>query len=165
MQETRWKGGSARNIGCDDEWYKFFWVGCEDGVAGVGVLVVDKWIDSVVEVRRVSERVMVLRLAIGKSVLNVVSVYAPQVGRAREVKEEFYIRPAKVLKDVGENEKLIVCGDMNGHVGAEADGFEGYMVERGLALGMLKERCCWNLQMQWDWLSVTHGSRKRIHRR
>ena len=71
VQETRWKGGSARNIGCDDGWYKFFWVGCEDGVAGVGVLVVDKWIDSVVEVRWVSERVMVLRLAIGKSVLNV----------------------------------------------------------------------------------------------
>ena len=46
----------------------------------MGVLVAAKWIDSVVEVRRVIERVMVLRLAIGKSLLNVVSVYAPQVG-------------------------------------------------------------------------------------
>ena len=71
VHETRWKGGSTRNIRCDDGWYKFFWVGCEDGVAGVGVLMAEKWIDSVVEVRRVSERVMVLRLAIGKSVLNV----------------------------------------------------------------------------------------------
>ena len=124
MQETRWKGGSARNIGCDDGWYKFFWVGCEDVVAGTGVLVAEKWIDSVVEVRRVSERVMVLRLAIGKSVLNVVSVYAPQVGRTIEEKEEFYILLGKVSKDVGENEKLIVCGDMNGHVGAGADGWK-----------------------------------------
>jgi exonuclease III len=80
VQESRWKGGSARIIGYDDGWYKFFWVGCEEGVAGVGVLVTKKWIESVVEVRRVSERVMVLRLAIGKSLLNIVSVYAPQVG-------------------------------------------------------------------------------------
>jgi hypothetical protein len=79
----------------------------------------------VVEVRRVSECVMVLRLAVGKSVLNIVSVYAPQVGRATEEKEEFYILPGKVLKDVGKSEKLIVCGDMNGHVGAGSHGFEG----------------------------------------
>ena len=94
-------------------------------MTGVGVLVAERWIDSVVEVRRVSERVIVLRLAIGKLVLNVVSVYVHQVGRAIEEKEEFYILLGKVLKDVGENEKLIVCGDMNGHVGAGADGFEG----------------------------------------
>ena len=57
----------------------------------MGVLVAERWIDSVDEVRRVNKRVMVLRLAIRKSVLNVVSVYAPQVGRAMEDKEEFYI--------------------------------------------------------------------------
>ena len=60
--------------------------------------------------------------------LNVVSVYAPQVGRATEEKEEFYILTGKVLKDVGENEKLLVCGDMNGLVGAGADEFVEYMV-------------------------------------
>jgi exonuclease III len=42
VQETRWKGGSARNIGWDDGWYKFFWAGCEDGVAGVDVLVAER---------------------------------------------------------------------------------------------------------------------------
>ena len=131
MQETRWKGGSARNIGWDDGWYKFFWVGCEDGVAGVCVLVAERWIDSVVEVRRLNERGMVLRLAIGKSVLNVVALYVPQVGRATEEKQKFYILLRKVLKDVGKNEKLIVCGDMNGHVGARADGFEGVQSVHG----------------------------------
>ena len=125
LQETRYKGGSAKTIGHDDGWYKFFWVGCEEGVSGVGVLVAGKWIDNVVEVKRASERVIVLRLAMGKTVLNVVSVYAPQVGRTAEEKEEFYILLGKVLKEVGTDEKLIVCGDLNGHVGAEADGFEG----------------------------------------
>jgi hypothetical protein len=134
VQESRWKGGSSRTMGHDDGWYKFFWVGCEEGVAGVGVLVAGKWIDSVVEVRRVNERVMVLRLAIGKSLLNIVSVYAPQVGRPIEEKEEFYILLGNVLKDVGENENLIVCGDLNGHVGARADGFEGVHGGKGFGV-------------------------------
>ena len=37
----------------------------------------------------------------------------------------FYIVLGNVLKDTGEDERLIVCGDMNGHVGAKAEGFEG----------------------------------------
>ena len=86
-----------------------------------------------------SERVMVLRLAIGKSVLNVVSVYAPQVGRATKETEELYIHLGKVLKDAGENEKLIVCGDMNGHVGAEADGFEGVHGGKGFGIRNAEE--------------------------
>jgi len=133
VQETRWKGGSARCIGYDDGWYKVFWAGCEEGVSGVGVLVAERWIDNVVEVRRVSERVIVVRLVVGKSVLNVVSVYAPQVGRTSDEKEDFYILLGKVLKDVGDDEKLIVCGDMNGHVGAEVDGYEGVHGGKGFS--------------------------------
>jgi exonuclease III len=56
VQESRWKGGSAGTIGYDDGWYKFFWVGCEKGVAGVGVLVAAKWINGVVEVSLEVER-------------------------------------------------------------------------------------------------------------
>jgi len=134
VQETRYKGGSSRSLGHDDDWYKFYWVGCEEGVSGVGVLLAGKWIENVVEVKRVSERIMVLRLVIGKSVLNVVSVYAPQVGRKTEEKEEFYILLGKVLKEVREHEKLIVCGDLNGHVGAEADGFEGVHGGKGFGV-------------------------------
>ena len=39
-----------------------------------------------------------------------------------------------VLKGVGENEKLIVCGDLNGHVGAEAHGFEGVHGGKGFGV-------------------------------
>ena len=134
VQETRWKGGSAKMIGSDDGWYKFFWVGCEKGEAGVGVLVAAKWVNSVIEVRRVNERVMVLRLAIGKSLLNVVSVYAPQVGRSPKEKEDFYVCLGNVLKGVSKNEKLLVCGDLNAHVGAEADGFEGVHGGKGFGV-------------------------------
>ena len=35
---------------------------------------------------------------------------------------------------LGENEKLIVCGDMNGHMGAEPDGFEGVYGGKGFGI-------------------------------
>ena len=75
--------------------------------------------------RLISERIMVLRVTVGKSVLNIVSIYAPQVGRSTEEKEEFYGVLAKVLSEISTNEILFVSGDMNGHVGKEADGYHG----------------------------------------
>ena len=39
-----------------------------------------------IEVKRISERLLVLRAVVGKSVLNIVSVYAPQVDRSTEEK-------------------------------------------------------------------------------
>jgi len=121
LQETRWKGGSARVIGS----YKFFWVGCEKGVSGVGVLVADRWVDSIIEVKRVSERILVLRVVVGKSVLNLVSAYAPQSGRPIEEKEDFYACLGETIGSANSKERYVVCGDMNGHVGEKSDGFCG----------------------------------------
>ena len=58
-----------------------------EGTAGVGILVKESWVDKVLEVKRISERIIVLRVRVGDSVLNLVSVYAPQVGRAMKEKE------------------------------------------------------------------------------
>jgi hypothetical protein len=93
LQETRWKGGSARTLeGREGASFKFFWSGSEEGVSGVGILVAERWIENVIEVRRVCDRLMVVRVAIGRSVLNVVCAYAPQVGRSNEEKEGFWLR-------------------------------------------------------------------------
>ena len=80
--------------------------------------------ENVLEVRRFSERIMVLRIRVGKLVLNIVSVYAPQVGRTMEEKEDFLASLREVLSAINTNERLVVCGDMNAHVGAGKDGFE-----------------------------------------
>ena len=58
QQETRWKGNcvnSVRVLGEEGSRYKLLWVGCEEGVAGVGVLVAERWVDSVVQVKWVSK--------------------------------------------------------------------------------------------------------------
>ena len=80
LQEPRWRGGSARTMGK----FKFFWTGCDEGTAGVGFLVAVRWVQKVLEVKCVSAQLMLLRVIVGKSVLNLVSVYAPQAGRSME---------------------------------------------------------------------------------
>jgi hypothetical protein len=100
--------------------------------------VAERWILSVIEVRRVNERIIVVRLMIGNGILNLVSVYAPQVGRTMEEKEEFYVLLGKTLAELGTGERLMICGDMNGHVGEGVDGFEGIHGGKGFGVRNLE---------------------------
>ena len=56
LQETRWKREGTTRLGA----YKLFWMGCKKGIHGVGMLVADRWIEKVLEVKRVSERLRVM---------------------------------------------------------------------------------------------------------
>ena len=48
-----------------------------------------KWVENVIEVKKLSERIMLIRVSIGLNILNVISGYAPQVRRAMVEKEIF----------------------------------------------------------------------------
>ena len=99
----------------------------------MGMLVAERWIGSDVQVKKVSERLMMVRVTIGGSVLNVISVYVSQVSRTLDKKMNFYAALDKVLTEVGSDERLMVCGDFNEHVGKSINGFEG--VHRGSGFG------------------------------
>ena len=58
VQEVRWKGERAREVG---EGYKIFYVGEQSGRNGVGVIVSQSLVDSVVEVKRCSSRLMKIK--------------------------------------------------------------------------------------------------------
>ena len=71
--------------------YELFWIGCEKHIHGVCMLVTERWIEKVLEVKHVNERLMVVRMIVGRSVLNLISVYAPHTGRSQVEKEEFLV--------------------------------------------------------------------------
>ena len=125
LQETLWKGRSARILEGGGKVYKFIWSGGDKAEAGVGVLVAEKWINDVNEVERVSDRIMRVRLVVGGSVLNLVSAYAPQAGRPLVEKQRFWEVMTRTVSNIRDDESVLVCGDLNGHVGAECDGYEG----------------------------------------
>ncbi|KAK3548030.1 hypothetical protein QTP70_003062 [Hemibagrus guttatus] len=74
-KETRWKGSKAHSIGAG---FKLFYYGVDIKRNGVSVVLKEEFVRNVLEVKRVSDRVMSLKLEIEGVMLNVVSGYAPQ---------------------------------------------------------------------------------------
>ena len=113
--------------------YKLFWQCCNNGTAGVGMFIAERWIDSVVDVIRVNERIMYVKLVIGKQIGNIVSAYAPQVDLSAEEKDDFWDSFLIVLSGIPKQEIIFICSDTNGHVGRDADGYGG--VDGGMGFG------------------------------
>ena len=83
VQEMRRKGEGTRILRTKTrEKYKLFWKGCSEGVSGIGVIVSEEFMDKVVEVMRVNERLMMVKLIVGKCLMNVVAAYEKQTGRS-----------------------------------------------------------------------------------
>ena len=51
---------------------------------------------------------MVVRVIVGRSVLNLISVYAPQTGRSMVEKEEFLAMLGKVVSGIDSGERLLI---------------------------------------------------------
>ena len=134
LQETKWKGMSAKEIGAG---YKIFYAGENKRRNGVGIILDPDLKDGVTEVNRVNDRIMLLKLEIGQEMFNIVCVYAPQVGSPQQDKESFWNDLDEVVQRVPAGEKLIVGGDFNGHVGARNDGFEE--VHGGYGFGLMND--------------------------
>ena len=75
VQETKWKGQKAKEV--ENTGFKLWYTGATPGKNGVGILIDRSLKDGVVEVRRQGDQIILIRLVVGDSVLNVISAYAP----------------------------------------------------------------------------------------
>ncbi|ESN95833.1 hypothetical protein HELRODRAFT_179020 [Helobdella robusta] len=116
--------------------YKLWWKG-DDGTGGVGVMVREELVEKVLEVRRRSNGVIVVVMVFGKVIVRVISGYAPQQSRKEEEKDRFYDDVSDEIGQAGLDEFVVLLGDLNGHVGADADGYEG--VHGGWGYGIRNE--------------------------
>ncbi|KAI5619879.1 hypothetical protein C0J50_20645 [Silurus asotus] len=110
-QETKWKGSKARNIGSG---FKLFYHGVDRKRNGVGVILNEEYSKRVVEVKRVFDRVMNVKLEVEEMMINAISAYAPQVGC--EIKEKFWSELDEVLQGVPRNQQLEIGPELNAHV-------------------------------------------------
>jgi len=105
--------------------YQFFWQGCKDGNAGVGFLISDSLIDRSVDVKRVNERIMCLKVLISDKFVTCICAYMPQTGRNAEEKDCFWDQMINVTGSIPALELIVVGGDLNGHAGTNVDGYDG----------------------------------------
>ena len=127
LQETKWKGSKARNIGggC-----KIFYNGADGRKNGTGIVVREELAESVLEVKRVSDRLMAMKLEVNGSILNIVSTYAPQVNNSME-KNDFWEYLDGLIESISTEERIVLGADLNGHVGEGNIGDEEIMGRYG----------------------------------
>ncbi|XP_043687611.1 craniofacial development protein 2-like [Telopea speciosissima] len=133
IQETRWKGHKAKAL--DD--YKLWYLGDDSGRGGVGIVVDKDLKNEVVDVKRVGDRIISIRLVLDNEVINIVSAYAPQAGLDESVKIQFWEHMDGLVQSFGLGEKIIIGGDLNRHVGRDRRGYEE--VHRGYGVGERNE--------------------------
>lgn len=120
IQETKWKGSKAREIG---NGYRLFYHGTGNTRNGVGIVLDREFSSMVVDVKRISDRLMIIRLVVDGGRVSVVSAYAPQVGCSDEEKMKFWEMLEQALLEIPKEEKVIIGADLNGHVGKDRKGF------------------------------------------
>ncbi|XP_071708963.1 uncharacterized protein [Rutidosis leptorrhynchoides] len=121
VQETRWKGEEAIEI----EDYKLWYSGSRIARNGVGIFLGKLHIDNVVDVGRFSDRIMSVSLIIKEETFTVISAYAPHAGLGDAEKKSFWELLDEVVRGCPADHRLIIGGDLNGHIGAETEGYEG----------------------------------------
>ncbi|XP_070029870.1 uncharacterized protein [Nicotiana sylvestris] len=76
-----------------------------------------------VQVRRVNNRLMTIKLVVGEYTLNVLSAYAPQAGLDEEIKRRFWEGLDDIIRSILPSSRLFIGGDFNGHIGSSVGGY------------------------------------------
>ena len=63
-------------------------------------MIIDKLLlENVVKVRRKGDRILLVKLILGQEIFNVISVYAPKVGRDESSKHQFWEDLDEIVQD------------------------------------------------------------------
>ena len=87
--------------------------------------------ESVLEVKRLSDRLMAMKLDVNGSILNIVSAYALQVNYNMEEKNNFSEDLDELIESISKEERIVLGADLNGHVGERNIGDEEIMGRYG----------------------------------
>ena len=159
VKETRWKGERARCIGGG---YKMWYCGSGNKKNGVGIILKKEHVDRVVELWRVTDRIICLKMEYDGVMLNVISAYAPQVGCIREEKETFWL---DLVEKIPRNERIVVGADLNGHVREGNNGDEECMGRHGLGKRNNKGQAVVDFAKRRELaITITYFVKKPAHR-
>ena len=117
---------------CTSEGYKMCYCGSGNKKNGVEIILKKEHVERVVELWRVTDRIICLKMELDVVMLNVISAYAPQVMCIHEEKEAFWQNLDETVEKIPKNERIVVGADLNGHVEERNNGDEECMHIHGL---------------------------------
>ena len=112
VQETKWKGSKARQLG---NGVKVFYIGEDGRRNGEGIILNDEIKKGVLSVKRRSDRIIWVKVALIGEIINSMRAYAPQIGYVENEKIMFWEEMDEELRGIPDTEKLWVGGDFSGH--------------------------------------------------
>ena len=104
---------------------------------------------------------MTRKLVSGNTMLNIISVYAPQVGCSQQEKDQFYENLESEMRRIPLHEELIIGGDLNGHIGKDRSNFKRDMEDTGMASKTQKEKASSALLRHITWWWQTHTFKRK----
>lgn len=104
--------------------YQLLYSGGEAHRHGVGVILTEEMAQRVESVDYGGERMMMFSIKMEHIGISIIQVYAPQQGRNEEEKEEFYRKLQEIKNRAPYAERIVIMGDLNGHVGVQRRGVE-----------------------------------------
>ncbi|CAF0980581.1 unnamed protein product [Brachionus calyciflorus] len=111
----------------DETWLKAFASAREDGNGGIGFLIDKKTANSLRQVDKVTERIIIAHFD-GNPQLTIVACYAPTNLASKNAKETFYQDLKNTLAKIPPHNIVIVLGDFNARIGKDEHKFNPILV-------------------------------------
>lgn len=118
LQETKKKGRGQYQY----EDYTLIYSGVQKSkraTAGVGILIHNKYKNSLDGCEYVSERILSIKLKTEGATLHIISAYSPEECKPKDEREAFFKELQRTLDNIPSNEAVIVAGDFNARTGNE----------------------------------------------
>lgn len=117
--------------------YTFFWKGttaAEPRRSGVGFAIINHLVRKMGKFPvHISDRITTLRLhLLNNNFLNIISVYAPTLDKADDIKDQFYEELTQCLNGVRPRDQVLLMGDFNARVGQDYEACPGVLGRHGV---------------------------------
>lgn len=85
----------------------------ERATAGVGILIKEKYVQSIEDTQYINERILRVTLNMGEEKLHLISVYAPDINKRKKESDDFYDHLQTKIDRLPKTEKMLIMGDLN----------------------------------------------------
>ena len=109
-----------------------FWLRNDKDMGDLGILLAEKWVEAIFDVKRVSDRIMLIKIFVKNGIVTVLLVYALQAGLDDSMKDLFSENLQWTLTKISACEIFFVCRDFSSHFGKNVDGYKRVRGGRGL---------------------------------